>query len=90
MGCIVFALPYCLVIFYYTSIYAGTSWSYWENSDAPNGLPGRYVIKSIMAFGILTILAWPQSRYCAANMSICSVRPTCIVRRMSAMEGIEV
>lgn len=88
MGCIVFALPYCCIIFYFTAIYAGTSWSYWENSDAPNGLPGRYVIKSIMAFGILTILMATISILFRKYVDIFG--PPEMHSKVSSMEGIEV
>ena len=56
IGCLIFALPYTLVILPYCVSYAATSWGYLESSDAPNGLPARYIIKSIMAFGLLTVL----------------------------------
>jgi len=56
LGCIVFALPYTIVLLPFVISYATTSWSYWERSDAPNGLPALYIIKSIMAFGFATVL----------------------------------
>lgn len=56
IGCIIFALPYGLVVFPYCLEYFWTSWGYGEASDAPNGLPARYVIKFVMAFGLFTVL----------------------------------
>ncbi|MEZ5824576.1 MAG: TRAP transporter small permease subunit [Geminicoccaceae bacterium] len=56
IGVIIFALPYCLIVVPYCFIYFWTSWGYGETSDAPNGLPARYIIKFIMAFGLLTVL----------------------------------
>lgn len=63
-GCVVFALPYTLVLLPYVVSYATTSISYLERSDAPNGLPALYIIKSITAFGFFTILLATISIMC--------------------------
>ncbi len=47
IACIlVFAIPYCLVATYFAYEFAHTSWVQNESSDAPNGLPYRWIIKS--------------------------------------------
>jgi TRAP-type mannitol/chloroaromatic compound transport system permease small subunit len=56
VGVVVFALPMCLIIVPYAWDYALTSWAQWEGSDAPNGLPARYVIKTIAAAALTLLL----------------------------------
>jgi len=55
-GVIAFALPMFLVIVPFAWEYALTSWVRWESSDAPNGLPARYIIKTIAALGLTLVL----------------------------------
>jgi len=55
-GVLVFALPFCLVVLPFGWNYALTSWAQLEASDAPNGLPARYIIKTIAALGITLLL----------------------------------
>lgn len=55
-GCVVFAMPYCLIVFPYCFLYFLTSYHNNESSDAPNGLPARYIIKGIMALGLFNVL----------------------------------
>lgn len=55
LGGIFFALPYALVVMPYAVNFAWTSFLQNEMSDAPNGLPARYVIKAITALGIILI-----------------------------------
>ena len=56
LGSIVFALPYCLVVIPYCFEYFLTSLQQLEASDAPNGLPARYIIKGILVFGLFCVL----------------------------------
>lgn len=55
-GVIVFALPMCLIVVPFAWEYALTSWAQLEGSDAPNGLPARYIIKTIAALGLTLLL----------------------------------
>jgi TRAP-type mannitol/chloroaromatic compound transport system permease small subunit len=56
IGTLIFALPYVLIVLPYSFEYFWTSFLQLESSDAPNGLPARYVIKGIMTFGLLCVL----------------------------------
>ena len=87
-GCIVFALPYTLVILPYVYSYAATSWSYWERSDAPNGLPALYIIKSIMAFGFTTVLLATLS--IMARKIVDLFGPPGLHSKSNSMEGVEI
>ena len=54
-GLIVFAIPYCLVATYFAYLFAQTSFLQNESSDAPNGLPNRWIIKSCLLFGLVLL-----------------------------------
>lgn len=56
-GTIVFALPYCLVLLPYAWSFFVTSLFQLESSDAPNGLPARFVIKGFLFLGYVLLLA---------------------------------
>lgn len=64
LGTLVFAIPYCLLILPFAIDFAWVSFKQLESSDAPNGLPARFIIKSILAFGIFTILLAAVSLLC--------------------------
>lgn len=56
-GCLVFALPYLLVALPYAYDYAMLSYTQGESSDAPTGLPMRWVIKMFLLLAFVTTLA---------------------------------
>lgn len=56
LGCLLFAVPYCLVVIYYGYDFAHRSFIQNEFSDAPNGLPYRWIIKGILFIGLLLLL----------------------------------
>lgn len=55
IGLLLFAIPYCLLATYYAHAFALTSWIQNESSDAPNGLPWRWIMKYCL-FGGLVLL----------------------------------
>ena len=55
IGCLIFAFPYCYVCIYYAIPFLITSYQMNEVSDAPNGLPLRWMIKAVYVGGILLI-----------------------------------
>lgn len=57
LGCLIFALPYCLLVVYYGWDFFERSWVQNEYSDAPTGLPARYIIKGILFLGLIVLLA---------------------------------
>jgi TRAP-type mannitol/chloroaromatic compound transport system permease small subunit len=55
-GCLVFSLPYTLVLVYYGWDFVKTAYVFNESSDAALGLPYRWVIKGIMYLGLWLLL----------------------------------
>lgn len=56
VGVVLFALPLSFIIVPYAWEYALVSWAQLESSDAPNGLPARYIIKTIAAAGLTLLM----------------------------------
>lgn len=56
-GCLVFALPYLLVALPYALEYFLVSFGQGESSDAPNGLPARWIIKGFLLLSFITVFA---------------------------------
>jgi len=57
VGCLVFALPYLVVALPYAQDFFVLSYTQGESSDAPTGLPARWVIKAFLYLGFLTLVA---------------------------------
>ena len=55
--CIVLALPYLWVALPYAQEFFLVSWRQGEGSDAPTGLPSRWVIKGFLYLGFVTVFA---------------------------------
>lgn len=55
-GCLVFAIPYTLVLVYYGWDFVKTAYVFNESSDAALGLPYRWIIKAIMYLGLVLLL----------------------------------
>ena len=53
IGIFLFALPYCLVATWFAFWFAEISFMQNESSDAPNGLPLRWIIKFCLFLGLL-------------------------------------
>ena len=56
IGCIVFALPYLLMALPYAHAFSILSFQQWEGSNAPNGLPMRWIVKAFLYFGFWSVL----------------------------------
>jgi TRAP-type mannitol/chloroaromatic compound transport system permease small subunit len=56
LGCIAFALPYCLIALYFSIEYAWIAWLDNEASVSASGLPYRYIPKALIAAGLLLLL----------------------------------
>jgi TRAP-type mannitol/chloroaromatic compound transport system permease small subunit len=56
IGCLVFALPYTLVLVFYGWDFVKTAWVFNERSDSALGLPYRWVIKGILYLGLILLL----------------------------------
>ena len=56
LGLTVFLIPYTLIVIYFATIYAYDSWSMGEISASTVGLTHRFIIKSVLAFGLIVAL----------------------------------
>jgi TRAP-type mannitol/chloroaromatic compound transport system permease small subunit len=55
--CLALALPYLIVALPYAMEFFLTSWRQGESSDAPTGLPARWVVKGFLFLGFVTVFA---------------------------------
>ena len=53
VGCLVFAIPYCAIVFYFAMDFVERSWNLNEASDSATGLPYRWSIKGFLPAGML-------------------------------------
>jgi TRAP-type mannitol/chloroaromatic compound transport system permease small subunit len=66
LGCSLFMIPYCLIVMYFAVIFTYDSFQVGEISASTVGLSHRWVIKSVMVFGLIIaalagIAIWIQS-----------------------------
>ena len=55
LGCLLFLIPYCVIVFYHGIDWWEKSWNLGENSDSATGLPHRWIIKAFLPIGIVFI-----------------------------------
>ncbi len=65
IGLTIFTIPYCLIVAYFASIYAYDSFMIAEKSASTVGLTHRWIIKSVLVFGLVVaalaaIAGWLQ------------------------------
>ncbi|MCC2662531.1 MAG: hypothetical protein K0S35_453 [Geminicoccaceae bacterium] len=65
LGLTFFLLPYCAIVIYFAYIYAYDSWAIHEISASQVGLSHRWIIKSVLVFGLVVavisgIAVWLQ------------------------------
>lgn len=56
LGCLLFLLPYCLVVIYFGTDFALRSYLQGEVSASMIGIPHRWIIKSVLVIGMLLAL----------------------------------
>ncbi len=56
VGCVVFLIPFCMAIFILGLRFVADSYALGEISDAPGGLPFRYVIKSVIPLAFFFLM----------------------------------
>ena len=56
VGCIVFVIPYCLIVVYFAEDFVARSWAVGEASDSATGLPYRWAIKACLPVGLFVLL----------------------------------
>ena len=54
-GCLVFALPYCLVLVWYGIWFVQSSYVSGEMSEAVTGLPHRWILKTVFFIGLVLL-----------------------------------
>jgi len=57
LGCLIFALPYCLIAIYFSFDFFWIAWQQNEFSENPSGLPWRWVPKGFIFIGLVLLLA---------------------------------
>jgi len=57
VGCVVFALPYCLLAIYLSGDFAWLAVKLNEHSESASGLPYRFVPKTFLFLGLVLLLA---------------------------------
>jgi len=57
LGCLFFALPYCLIATYFSLDFTWIAWHFNESSDSATGLPWRWIPKGLISIGLLFLLA---------------------------------
>ena len=55
IGCLIFAIPYCAIVFYFATDFVERSWAVGEASDSATGLPYRWAIKGFLPAGMLLL-----------------------------------
>jgi len=56
LGCLVFAIPFCLATIYMGTQFFAQSYVQNEMSEAATGLPHRWIIKGLIPLGLLVLL----------------------------------
>jgi len=55
-GCLLFALPYCLLVAYHSLDFVASSYQLGEQSDSTVGLTHRWIIKGVYAAGLWMVV----------------------------------
>jgi TRAP-type mannitol/chloroaromatic compound transport system permease small subunit len=56
-GCVLFALPYCVLAIYFSLDFTWIAWVDNEGSPSANGLPWRWIPKGFISIGLIMLLA---------------------------------
>ncbi|MFN0038356.1 MAG: TRAP transporter small permease subunit [Burkholderiales bacterium] len=57
LGCLIFAIPYCLLAIYFSFDFTWVSWVDNEHSASSNGLPYRWIPKGFITLGLIMLFA---------------------------------
>lgn len=57
VGCVLFMVPWCVVLFYYGIDHAKIAWEQGEVSSSGMGLPYRWVVKAALPLGLSVLFA---------------------------------
>lgn len=56
LGCLLFLLPFCLLIVVHSWDFVAVAWRIEEGSPDPGGLPARWIIKAVLPVGFVLLL----------------------------------
>lgn len=56
LGHLVFLIPWCLVVIYYSAGFAYEAWIHNEGSSDSGGLPYRFIVKALIPLGFVLLL----------------------------------
>lgn len=76
LGAVVFLIPWCLIMLFFTFQYALTSFYIGEGSPDPGGLPARYLIKFCVSIGLFLLLLQAIASAIDAYFIIKETEPT--------------
>ncbi len=57
LGCLVFAIPYCVIAIYFSFDFTWIAFIDGESSPSANGLPYRWIPKSFISLGLILLFA---------------------------------
>jgi TRAP-type mannitol/chloroaromatic compound transport system permease small subunit len=57
LGCVLMAIPYCLLAIYFSADFTWVAWVDNEGSASSNGLPWRWLPKGFITVGLLLLMA---------------------------------
>ena len=57
LGCLIFAIPYCLFAIYFSLDFTWIAWVDGEGSASSNGLPFRWIPKGFISLGLIMLFA---------------------------------
>lgn len=73
VGTLVFLLPLCAFILLGSWQFAASSWSVWEASSSAGGLPGVFLLKSLIPLAALTLALQGLAQLCSALAQLMEV-----------------
>jgi TRAP-type mannitol/chloroaromatic compound transport system permease small subunit len=76
LGCLLLALPFSIVALVYLTEYAWIAWIQNESSASITGLPYRFILKAVIAFGFLLLTLSIVSAL--ARSIVCLVNPAAL------------
>lgn len=88
LGCLLFLIPYCLVVLYYGEDWWYRSFEINEASDSATGLPYRWIIKATIPLGFILLLL--ATGVVAARKAIRLFGPEHLRRRVERVEETEI
>ncbi len=57
LGCVLMAIPYCLLAIYFSADFTWVAWVDNEGSASSNGLPWRWIPKGFITVGLIMLMA---------------------------------